>query len=808
MSRVASPLVVRLNGRTLRFTGDAPVMVGRDADCDLPVDHPEVSRTHGVFELQGIAWTYRDLGSRNGSYVDGRRVVVEELPGPTRILLGDPADGLVLEVGPDGEQPSDVMQLGRLSGVHEFRGVTVIGRDPAADLRVDDLEVSRRHAELRPAESGFELRDLESYNGTYVNGRRVSRVLLAEGDVVSIGPAVFHYAGGRLVEYADRGAAWMLARSLRMEIDGHVILDDVSFAMEPSSLLAVVGPSGAGKSTLVRALTGFGAATAGTVVYGGRDVYANYASLRNRMGYVPQDDLLHTQLRVRQALEYAAELRFPPDVDRAARRRRVDEVLEELGITARSELQIERLSGGQRKRVSVALELLTRPSLLFFDEPTSGLDPGNEEQVMQLLRDLADGGRLVVVITHSVQSLDVCDRVLFMAPGGVVAFYGPPREALGYFADRGVPDRYAGVFRALSERGDIDWQGEFRRNEAHRRYVAEPLERAGLTAESGEPAAAESRTPSRWRQFRVLTRRYRSVLASDRKTLLLLTLQAPVFGLLFLLLVGTDKLSTNSGTQATMLLWLVIVGATWLGTSNAIREIVKEWPIYQRERAVGLSIVSYVASKVALLAPITIVQTLVLVAIAIVPQHPPPGDPTGLLAMPAHGTVLGSMLAEMAVSVALAGLAGMATGLLVSALVKTSDRALMMLPIILIAQIVASEPLFASSSAAMTPVELVSSAQWGTAGLAATTDLNRIRAVETGAATVGRRYVIRGDATGTRRGAVLLALRDGRSRWDHRPSAWLRNIGVLVGLVIVPLAGAAAALRRRDPRFSGAGASR
>ena len=593
-------------------------------------------------------------------------------------MLGDAVEGepVVACLDDASRRGTDVMSLGTISGVLEFRGVTLIGRDPACDVRLDDLEVSRRHAELRPAAGGLELVDLVSFNGTYVNGARIERHRLAEGDVVSIGAVLLRYADGELTEYHDRGAAWLLANHLSTVIGSHRILDDVSFALEPSSLLAVVGPSGAGKSTLVRALTGVSAATTGSVVYGGRDVYANYAALRNRMGYVPQDDLLHTQLRVGQALEYAAELRFPPDVDAATRRGRVDEVLAELGLEHRRDLPIERLSGGQRKRVSVALELLTKPSLLFFDEPTSGLDPGNEEQVMQLLRDLADGGRVVIVITHSVQSLDVCDRVLFLAPGGVVAYYGPPQEAVDYFAGQGVPKRYAGVFRALSARTDLDWQRQFRGHEAHQRYVEAPLQQSGVEIAATQPVASEPPPmQTRMRQFSVLTRRYLSVVLSDRKAMLLLTLQAPLFGVLFLLLIGADKLTTNSGTQATMLLWLVIVGATWLGTSNAIREIVKESAIYQRERTVGLSVVSYIASKVAVLAPITIIQTLVLVAIALVPQHPPPHDPTGLLAMPKHGTVFGSMLAEIAVAVALAGLAGVALGLLISALVKTSDSA-------------------------------------------------------------------------------------------------------------------------------------
>lgn len=216
-----------------------------------------------------------------------------------------------------------------------------------------------------------------------------------------------------------------------------------------------MGPSGAGKSTLLNALTGQRPADRGAVLYDGRDLYRDYAELRQRIGLVPQDDILHAQLTVRRALAYAAELRFPQDTAKAERQARVDEVIRELGLEQRAGLPIHSLSGGQRKRVSVALELLTKPSLLFLDEPTSGLDPGMDRSVMHMLRGLADDGRTVIVVTHSVLSLDVCDRLLVLAPGGKVAYFGPPEDALAYFGYEQWPE----AFEAFERDQDRDWAG-------------------------------------------------------------------------------------------------------------------------------------------------------------------------------------------------------------------------------------------------------------------------------------------------------------------------------------------------------------
>ncbi|MCC3773123.1 ATP-binding cassette domain-containing protein, partial [Streptomyces sp. UNOC14_S4] len=355
-----------------------------------------------------------------------------------------------------------------------------IGRGDDNDLVLDDLVVSRHHAELRTTpDGGHEIVDLGSHNGTYLNGHLVRRLPVRTGDIIGIGHSAFCLVGDELQEYVDTGEVSLDVQDLIVHVDAgrKTLLDDVSFPVRARSLLGVVGPSGAGKSTLLNALTGLRPADSGTVLYDGRDLYHDYAELRARIGLVPQEDILHTQLTVRRALGYAAELRFPGDTAKAERRARVDEVIGELGLGQRADQPIHSLSGGQRKRVSVALELLTKPSLLFLDEPTSGLDPGMDRSVMTMLRGLADGGRTVIVVTHSVLSLDLCDRLLVLAPGGRTAFYGPPAETLPFFGF----DRWPEAFEAFENDTDRDWAAQYQASPEYHRYVTAATEQPHLT---------------------------------------------------------------------------------------------------------------------------------------------------------------------------------------------------------------------------------------------------------------------------------------------------------------------------------------
>src|ERR1700735_2714017 len=402
-------------------------------------------------------------------------------------------------------QPSAIMRLPSR--------VLRIGRANDNEVVVSDLSVSRYYAELRRSSRGGDDSVVPaSHNGTFVNGQRITSAPVTEADLVGIGPATFRLVGQELQEFIDTGDISLSVQDLTVKIpSGKVLLDRVSFPLGERCLLGVIGPSGAGKSTLLGALTGMSPAGEGSVLYDGRDLYKNYDELKHRIGLVPQQDIMHTQLTARRALRYAAELRFPKDSSDRERNERVDEVIEELSLTPHAQTRAAALSGGQRKRVSVALELLTKPSLLFLDEPTSGLDPGPDKSVMEMMAGLAHDGRTVIVVTHSVANLDLCDRLLVLVPGGKVAFFGPPRDGLRHFGQPG----WAEVFQAFEAEPGRDWAGEFRRSPLYTQYIATGMN-APDSPTGPRPVVPPPRRRNHLSQLSTLSRRYLAVIGSDR----------------------------------------------------------------------------------------------------------------------------------------------------------------------------------------------------------------------------------------------------------------------------------------------------
>ena len=295
---------------------------------------------------------------------------------------------------------------------------------------------------------GTEIRDAHSVNGTFVNGVRVGSAVLTEGDVVTIGNVDLVFTHDTLVRRTEAATrtGGLEVNSVCFTVDrGKQLLDHISLTARPGTLTAIIGGSGAGKTTLSRLIAGYTTPSSGSVTFEGHNIHTEYASMRSRIGMVPQDDVVHRQLTVHQALGYAAELRLPPDTSKADREQVVAQVLEELELTKHADTRVDKLSGGQRKRASVALELLTGPSLLILDEPTTGLDPALDRQVMMMLRQLADAGRVVLIVTHSVSYLDVCDQLLLVAPGGKTAFLGPPSQIGAAMGTTNWADIFANV---------------------------------------------------------------------------------------------------------------------------------------------------------------------------------------------------------------------------------------------------------------------------------------------------------------------------------------------------------------------------
>ncbi|MEU7006440.1 FHA domain-containing protein [Streptomyces sp. NPDC046332] len=634
-----------------------------------------------------------------------------------------------------------------------------IGRAPDNDLVVDDLVVSRHHAELKAhADGTYWIKDLGSHNGTFLNGRPVAEARVTPDDIVGVGHSAFCLIGGQLVEFTDTGEVSLDVQDLAVTVDQgrKTLLEGVSFPVGQKCLLAVVGPSGAGKSTLLGALTGQRPADHGTVFYDGRDLYRDYAELRQRIGLVPQDDILHLQLTVKKALTYASELRFPEDTAADERRARVDEVIGELGLGERVDQPIHSLSGGQRKRVSVALELLTKPSLLFLDEPTSGLDPGMDRSVMHMLRGLADDGRTVIVVTHSVLSLDVCDRLLVLAPGGRVAYYGPPDESLDFFGFAQWPE----AFEAFETDRGRDWAEQYRSSRQHRRYIADAMQRPGLPSAEAAPEPGPPRKAQSWgSQLRTLVRRYSAALAADR------TFIAIMIALPFVMGAMARALSEGSlNPESTLNVLLILcVGGVLTGAANAVRELVKERTIYRRERAVGLSRSAYLMSKVVVLGTITVVQAVVLTLVALigVPLNVPDGK--GVLMPP---------LVELTLAVALLSFTAMMLGLFVSALVRKEEVTMPLLVLLAIVQVVFCGALLTvTGTPVLEQLAWLVPSRWAFAAMGATIDI----------------------------GTIAPSDKTTDPLMDHTLGAWLFDMGMLVVLCLVLGFVVARLLRRQEP---------
>ncbi|MEU6625591.1 FHA domain-containing protein [Streptomyces litmocidini] len=647
-----------------------------------------------------------------------------------------------------------------------------IGRALENELVVSDLQVSRHHAEFHATPDGrFEIRDLGSHNGTYVNGQPIPKggtALLGPQDIVGVGHSTFRIVGGQLEEFVDTGSVSFSARHLTVTVDGgKQILKDVTFGVPEKSLIGVIGPSGSGKSTLLKALTGYRPANEGDVLYDNRSLYKQFAELRQRIGLVPQDDILHKELTVQKALRYAAKLRFPGDTAATEREARIDEVLRELKLDIHKEKKVTSLSGGQRKRVSVALELLTKPSLIFLDEPTSGLDPGMDRDVMQLLRGLADDGRTVLVVTHSVAELGLCDKLLVMAPGGSVAYFGPPEEALNFFGY----STWADVFSAFENYRDYDWAGRWKGSQHYQMYAADIDAVAAQPVQMPPQAMARPPKPQGWgSQLWTLIRRYVSVIASDKGFMALMVILPAVLGAVSVVIpadfgLGRPKPPSRFNGDAGTIMLILAVGMCFSGAANSVRELIKERVIYERERAVGLSRSAYLMSKVIVLGLITAFQGVIICGIGFSTRELPE---EGLFMPPA---------VELCVQVIALGLTSMMVGLVISALVKTAEKTMPLLVMFAIVQVVFTGILFqVYGSPGLEQFAWLMPSRWGIAGAGTTLDLAHLMPPWD-----------HKDPTNT------------DPLWEHTVGQWSLDLGIQLLMATVCCVLVARLLRRHEP---------
>jgi ABC-type multidrug transport system ATPase subunit/pSer/pThr/pTyr-binding forkhead associated (FHA) protein len=669
------------------------VTLGRHPENDIVLPLDPVSRFHGRFERRGDVWAYLDLDSTNGTLVNGKLVKSTLLHDGDLLRIGDPKGVSVALTFHAASATGEMVPFDgsiRLGATALDAGDSlVIGRHPEANIVLPSPIVSRRHARLDRTAQGHLLTDLGSTNGTFVNGQRVDQPrVLAEGDVVQIGPFRLIYQAERLEQQAITGGVRLDAIRLARDVGGgrhrKRILHDINLSVYPREFVALVGTSGAGKTTLLTALNG-SHRPEGHVLVNGENLYRHFDRYRTLVGYVPQDDIVHKEIKVASVLRYAARLRLPPDTTRKEIEERIDRVLEQVDMVAQKNQVVNSLSGGQRKRVSIAVELLADPNLFFLDEPTSGLDPGLEKKMMLTLRRIADSGRTVVLVTHATANITQCDLVCFLAHGRLV-YYGPPQEAFEFFGVSGQD--FADIYALLDDPDPqraiekaTEWEERFRQAPQYVRYVVNRLhELPRVREETGRAAPARRPRVNPVRQFAVLTRRYLDLVLHDRLLLIILFAVMPVIGLLVLmnadesLLVGHSEAYIVQDIEAQLaegkrvatysivggaqgLLYPMVMAAVLLGLFAAAYEIVRERSIFRRERMVMLQLVPYVASKIVVLSVFALVQcVLFLFAVGLKVIFPVDG-----VLMPA--------LVEMWVTLVLAAIASMQVGLLISAVV-------------------------------------------------------------------------------------------------------------------------------------------
>jgi ABC-type multidrug transport system ATPase subunit len=750
MSRpLPPPITVRSGGWQRTFAPGRDVVIGRDVRADVRIPHLGVSRSHVVLRCLDGRWVAVDDKSFNGMFVGNQRVGSVDIRDGQTIHVGDPNGPLLtFELGPV-PQPDD-RPTTRLQRPHEPETVvsTRIGRAPDNDVVIPDVLASSHHATMVSTPRGIRILDAGSANGTFVNGEPVKDAVLQDDDVVTIGNVDFVFTGNDLVRRSQPATktGGLEVHGVSLTIEGAVtLLDRISLTARPGTLTAVIGPSGSGKSTLAKAIIGATRPTSGTASFDGHDVHAENALLLNRIGMVPQDDVVHRQLTVSQALGYAAELRMPPDTTKADRQRVIAQVLEELELTPHAQTRVDKLSGGQRKRVSVALELLTGPSLLVLDEPTTGLDPALDRQVMAMLRQLADAGRVIVVVTHSLTYLDDCDQVLLLAPGGKTAFCGPPSELGPAMGSTDWADVFDGV------RDDPD--GAQQRHLARTGPVLDVPTQVVPATPVGTVKPARTST---WRQFSTVARRQVQLLLADRGYVALLLALPFIVGLLPLTVAGHAGFGAPAPgappLEPKQIIALLNFGAILLGTTLTVRDLTGERVIFRREQAAGLSASAYLLAKIAVFGAVAVIQSAILTLVVTAPKF---GKPA-----PSGAAALGSPMFELFVDVAATCVGAMILGLAVSAVAKSSDQVIILLAATLVTQLVLAGGFIpVTNRPLLETISMFTPARWGFAATASTADLSNL--------------------------AVGIA-KD--SHWKHTSSAWFFDIAML-GVLSIAFAG-------------------
>jgi ABC transport system ATP-binding/permease protein len=732
------------NGDTFEVTIEQNnFAIGRSLDADLvvPQTAPYVSSRHVEIQRTPAGYAVVDLDSTNGTRLNNRPLAPREA---TPLKHGD-----IIRIGSERFGSSlgftfvdPAAETGRYDGFQTLVGATsllqvervTIGRDPANDIVLASPTVARRHAVIQQYDAHVHLiRALDGHR-ILVNGEAVPQAQLQRNDTVQIGPHLLTYDGQSLVQYESQGYRLDvvdLHKEVKTKQGSLRLLDEISLTVLPREFVALVGGSGAGKSTLLDALNGFRPAQ-GQVLVNGRDLYQHYDEFRSQLGYVPQYDILPTTLTVEAALQYAAQLRLAPDTSAQERADRITQALEtvELNSERIRQTPISQLSGGQRKRVSIAAELLADPKIFFLDEPASGLDPGLEKKLMHTLRKMADEGRTVVLITHATDNITQVDHVAFLSQGKLI-YYGPPAGAQNYFE----VSEFADIYEKIEKYGD-EWRQVFTQEKpaAYEEYVVK--RQASLPQGQGDgqrrPGVA-ARIGQSIHQLGVLSRRMIRMIVSDPVALFVLLLVMPFVAVQQILvseaheLVGDPAILGDLARAAQSLtrnylpaleshtfLFGVAMLAFLVGAFGGSQELIGERPIYRRERMINLGLLPYLASKFLVFGGFALVQTALYVGVLSLG-----------LDLPGEGLLLPGPV-EMGVTLFLTVMVGTATGLLISSVSPNSTVAMYLVLIAVFFQNLFGGAVHDLRDKPLEAQSYIAATRWSTLALGTTVDLNQL----------------------------------------------------------------------------------
>lgn len=665
---------------------DFLLMIGSDSSCDIRISNNRVSRNHcQVIFSKENGLKIVDLNSSNGTYLNGIKLKAGNtysLNLKDQVQLAG-VSGIIISVGSENTQSKGLEDQKNILELFNNTDMIIVGRDSSCDLRINDTRISRRHASIKKITNDkFLLKDLDSLNGIYVNGSKVngSRTI-SKKDNIFLGKYLLKI-DGRAKDLSDELAisAIGIEKVYPNQKKGKKALHKMDISVPSRSLLAIMGPSGCGKSTLLKSLNGESPPTKGKVLIFNQDLISNYEYLKTQIGYVPQDDIVHKQLTVEQSLYFAAKLRIA-NINNDDINIKIDQILSELNISHIKKNLISDISGGQRKRVSIAIELLTDPMLLFLDEPTSPLDPQTIEDFLNILKKLSENGTTVIMVTHKPEDLDYMDEVIFMADnnGGKIVYYGDSTKYKDYFNVNNA----VSVFSQISGGNSKKWVDKYSN--------PRPLS----TTQDKEKILVNKSNQSSVGQFFWLTYRYFKIKTNDRVNTSIMLLQAPIIAALACLVFNEVTLSV---------LFIMAVSSVWFGSTNAAREIVGELPIYKRERMYNLRLIPYIFSKITVLSLFSIIQSFVFVYILYFNYGNSDYDlffnnPFSAFIWMSFLTISSTFL-----------------GLLLSAIFDTSEKVLAVVPIVLIPQIMLAGLVAKIGSKTVEFISYLTFTRWGIEG--------------------------------------------------------------------------------------------